>query len=81
MENAIYTPDSYTDRIRQGLGSCLIETNISRGDKIVNKVRDRYDFGDRMVLITTDRQSAFDRVLAAVPLQGAGPQLDERMVV
>ncbi len=70
MENAIYTPDSYTDRIRQGLGSCLIETNISRGDKIVNKVRDRYDFGDRMVLITTDRQSAFDRVLAAVPFKG-----------
>ena len=70
MENAIYTPESYTDRIRQGLGNCLVETNISRGEKIVNKVRDRHDLGDRVVLITTDRQSAFDRVLAAVPFKG-----------
>ena len=70
MEHAIYTPESYTDRIRQGLGNCLVETNISRGEKIVNKVRDRHDLGDRVVLITTDRQSAFDRVLAAVPFKG-----------
>ena len=70
MENAIYTPEGYTDRIRQEVGNCLVETNISRGDKIVNKVRDRYDLGDRVVLITTDRQSAFDRVLAAVPFKG-----------
>ena len=81
MENAIYTPESYTDRIRQELGNCLIETNISQGKKVVNKVRDRHDLGDRVLLITTDRQSAFDRVLAAVPFQRAGPQLDERMVV
>ena len=70
MENAIYTPEGYTDRIRQGLGNCLIETNVSEGGKIVNKVRDRHDVGDRVVLITTDRQSAFDRVLAAVPFKG-----------
>ena len=70
METAIYTPASYTDRIRQGLGSCLIKTNVSEGEKIVNKVRDRHDLGDRTVLITTDRQSAFDRVLAAVPFKG-----------
>ena len=70
MENAIYTPESYTDRIRQELGNCLIETNISQGKKVVNKVRDRHDLGDRVLLITTDRQSAFDRVLAAVPFKG-----------
>ena len=70
MENAIYTPEGYTERIRQEVGHCLVETSISRGDKIVNKVRDRYDLGDRVVLITTDRQSAFDRVLAAVPFKG-----------
>ena len=70
MENAIYTPEGYTDRIRQELGNCLIETNISQGEKFTGKVRDRYDLGDRMVLITTDRQSAFDRVLAAIPFKG-----------
>lgn len=70
MENAIYTPEAYTDRIRQELGNCLIETNLSEGKKFVDKVRDRYDLGDRLVLITTDRQSAFDRVLAAIPFKG-----------
>ena len=69
MENA-YTPDGYTDRIRQELGNCLIETNISQGEKFIGKVRDRYDLGDRIVLIATDRQSAFDRVLASVPFKG-----------
>ena len=69
-ENAIHTPEGYTDRIRQVLGNCLIETNLSQGEKFEAKVRDRYDLGDRMVLITTDRQSAFDRVLAAIPFKG-----------
>lgn len=35
------------------------------------KVRDCYDLpGDRRVLITTDRISAFDRILAAIPWKG-----------
>lgn len=35
------------------------------------KVRDNYDLADgRRVLIATDRQSAFDQVLAAVPFKG-----------
>ena len=70
MENAIHTPEVYTDRIRQELGNCLTETNLSQGEKFIGKARDRYDLGDRMVLITTDRQSAFDRVLAAIPFKG-----------
>ena len=70
MENAIYTPEGYTDRIRQELENCLTETNLPQGEKITGKVRDRYDLGNRMALITTDRQSAFDRVLAAIPFKG-----------
>ena len=70
MENVIYTPEGYTDRIGQVLGNCLIETNLSQGEKSIGKVRDRYDLGDRLALITTDRQSAFDRVLAAIPFKG-----------
>ena len=35
------------------------------------KVRDNYDLPDgRRILVTTDRQSAFDQVLAAVPFKG-----------
>ncbi len=40
--------------------------NFGRG-----KVRDHYDLsGNRRLLVTTDRQSAFDQVLAAVPFKG-----------
>jgi phosphoribosylaminoimidazole-succinocarboxamide synthase len=40
--------------------------NYSRG-----KVRDNYDLPDgRRIIVTTDRQSAFDQVLAAVPFKG-----------
>ena len=34
------------------------------------KVRDVYDFGEHLLIVTTDRQSAFDRVLAAIPYKG-----------
>ena len=81
MENAIHTAEGYTDRIRQELENCLIETNLSQGEKFEAKVRDRYDLGDRLVLITTDRQSAFDRVLAAIPFKGQVLNMTRRMVV
>jgi phosphoribosylaminoimidazole-succinocarboxamide synthase len=39
--------------------------------KYEGKVRDTYDLGDgRLVLITTDRQSGFDRYLGAIPHKG-----------
>lgn len=34
------------------------------------KVRDVYDLGDKLVFVTTDRYSAFDRILATVPNKG-----------
>ena len=34
------------------------------------KVRDVYESGEHLVLVTTDRQSAFDRVLASIPFKG-----------
>jgi phosphoribosylaminoimidazole-succinocarboxamide synthase len=60
----------YRDQIRQALSCCLTETHIAAGTKYQGKVRDTYDLGDKLLLITTDRQSAFDRVLAAVPFKG-----------
>jgi phosphoribosylaminoimidazole-succinocarboxamide synthase len=35
------------------------------------KVRDVYDFDDRLMLVASDRYSAFDRILAAIPNKGA----------
>jgi phosphoribosylaminoimidazole-succinocarboxamide synthase len=50
---------------------CLVETNLSLPNKYPGKVRDTYDLGDgRLLLITTDRQSGFDRMLGAVPFKG-----------
>jgi phosphoribosylaminoimidazole-succinocarboxamide synthase len=40
------------------------------GPRVEGKVRDIYVVGDERVLITTDRVSAFDRVLGAVPFKG-----------
>ncbi|MCL4870558.1 MAG: phosphoribosylaminoimidazolesuccinocarboxamide synthase [Anaerolineae bacterium] len=40
------------------------------GEKIEGKVRDMYRQGDRYILITTDRISAFDRVLGLIPYKG-----------
>src|SRR3989344_2717698 len=60
----------YTATIEQTLDNCLTETHLAIGKKRVGKVRDTYDLGDKLILITTDRQSAFDRVLAAIPFKG-----------
>ncbi len=40
------------------------------GEKMEGKVRDIYRQGDQVVLITTDRISAFDRVLGLIPYKG-----------
>ncbi len=60
----------YTGTIRGELDNCLTETDLGIGTRMAGKVRDTYDLGERLVLITTDRQSAFDRVLAAIPFKG-----------
>lgn len=68
--NATNTVESYSSAIQAMLPYCLTETNFNVGQKYQGKVRDTYDLGDKLVLITTDRQSAFDRVIAAVPYKG-----------
>eukprot|EP00897_Mesotaenium_endlicherianum_P002118 jgi/Mesen1/1934/ME000146S01020 len=56
-------------------GCCLTHTFLDQtvpglGPKLEGKVRDTYDAGEFLVLVTTDRQSAFDRVLASIPFKG-----------
>ena len=49
----------------------LRETHLGFGSRYQGKVRDTYRLGDRMVLVTTDRLSAFDHVMRqAIPLKG-----------
>jgi phosphoribosylaminoimidazole-succinocarboxamide synthase len=49
---------------------CLVATDLPLPNKYPGKVRDTYDLGDRLLLITTDRQSGFDRMLGAIPWKG-----------
>ena len=68
--NAIESTEHYKGRIMAELNNTLTETSLTGGSKRTGKVRDQYDLGDRVALITTDRQSAFDRVLASIPFKG-----------
>lgn len=62
--------NNYSEIIKQELDNCITETTLKLGKKFSGKVRDMYDLGDKLALITTDRQSAFDRILAAIPYKG-----------
>jgi phosphoribosylaminoimidazole-succinocarboxamide synthase len=49
----------------------LQETNFGfLGRKRAGKVRDIYEQADKLILITTDRHSSFDRIIAHVPWKG-----------
>ncbi len=65
-------PEELRQLIRARLDDVLVDAEFAdipgfgRG-----KVRDHYDVdAERRVMVTTDRQSAFDKVLAAVPFKG-----------
>jgi phosphoribosylaminoimidazole-succinocarboxamide synthase len=59
------------DLIRSLLPQAFADSNLPLPDKFAGKVRDGYPLphGQRL-LVTTDRLSAFDRVLANVPFKG-----------
>ncbi|MBI5414767.1 phosphoribosylaminoimidazolesuccinocarboxamide synthase [Candidatus Peregrinibacteria bacterium] len=59
------------DFILQNLTNVIEKTDFPLGKKIYQgKVRDTYEINGKRVLITTDRQSAFDRILASIPFKG-----------
>ncbi len=59
------------DLLRPFLHTTLDGTNFSGlGTRYVGKVRDVYTKNDRVILISTDRQSAFDEQWCAIPLKG-----------
>lgn len=59
------------DIIRENLRNTVTETDFSGYTKLHSgKVRDTYEKEGKRILVTTDRQSAFDRILAAIPFKG-----------
>ena len=57
--------------IKKQLDKTLKETNFSTlGQLYKGKVRDNYIKGDKRIIISTDRISAFDRVITTIPFKG-----------
>ncbi len=57
--------------LKKQLAYTLSKTNFSLGKKYEGKVRDNYILDGKRLIITTDRISAFDRVLCTLPFKGA----------
>jgi len=57
----------YLDKTFSGFSESEIPAGVT---VIKGKVRDIFDLGDELLIVTTDRISAFDRVLATIPCKG-----------
>lgn len=58
------------DVLRKQLEYVLHDTRFDLGEKYEGKVRDNYRLDGKRIIVTTDRISAFDRVLCALPFKG-----------
>ncbi len=59
------------ERIVEALPDALLSTNLGLpGERVQGKVRDLYLLDGLRMLVATDRFSAFDRVLGAIPYRG-----------
>ena len=56
--------------LKNQLKNTLDKTNFKLGKKYEGKVRDNYILNGKRLIITTDRISAFDRVLCTLPFKG-----------
>jgi phosphoribosylaminoimidazole-succinocarboxamide synthase len=57
--------------IKDQLNQTVEQTNFPEiGEKYQGKVRDVYQSGEQLVIVTTDRVSAFDHVLGTIPFKG-----------
>lgn len=56
--------------ILKQMNNTLVKTDLPIKDKYQGKVRDNYYINDKIIMITTDRISAFDHVLGSVPFKG-----------
>lgn len=59
------------EKIKEHIDDVLVGTNFKNlGHKKIGKVRDVYIKDDKITLVSTDRHSSFDRVIAYVPFKG-----------
>ncbi len=59
------------ETITQHVGDVLKGTDLQGlGKKVVGKVRDIYIADDTIALVSTDRHSSFDRIIAHIPFKG-----------
>jgi len=58
------------ETIAASLGNCLSDTRFLGLPGRQGKVRDIYRLGERIMLVVTDRLSAFDRIVARIPFKG-----------
>ncbi len=59
------------ETIKEHVNDVLKGTDFKNiGERKIGKVRDVYTMEDKIVLVSTDRHSSFDRVIAHVPLKG-----------
>jgi len=57
--------------IKTHIGDVLEKTDfVGFGEKKIGKVRDIYTMPDKIMLVSTDRHSSFDRIIALVPFKG-----------
>ena len=78
VDDAERRTQSYLPKIRAQFARVVASTDLqlrpkngwAKVKKIVGKVRDRYETGAEVVLVTTDRLSAFDRQLSEIPFKG-----------
>ena len=56
--------------IRNQLSHTLNETNFNFGEVYHGKVRDNYTIGNIMTMVTSDRLSAYDRIITTIPFKG-----------
>jgi phosphoribosylaminoimidazole-succinocarboxamide synthase len=59
------------ETIKQHIGDVVKETNLQGlGERVIGKVRDIYIGDDTITLVSTDRHSSFDRIIAHIPFKG-----------
>jgi hypothetical protein len=60
----------YKRKIEEEFPRVINRTTLAVGSKYTGKVRDVYATKTNLLLVTTDRLSAFDRLLACIPFKG-----------
>jgi len=66
----INTSKDLEKQIKDNIHHCLVHSDLKCGKKTRGKVRDIYELDNMLVFVTTDRQSAFNRVLTQIPFKG-----------